>query len=335
MSTGLSIKSTWNDGKERSMFDHVVNSELDNLERHMNHFLTINRNRRGITHKEVKLYLNSQEKPIETVDYFKTWKRHLATKKNGTYLAKKRGMEICKEFVDHNETTFNPARVDQEFYDKYLQYLEGRGFKTNTIGRFIKELKAFLNRCDAAGTEVHPFLRSKLFLKPTEEVEAGYLSEEELDKLYHKKTNHEHVKFLFIAACYAGLRFSDWHKISTNNLITKNGVDMLEIRQDKVKQTVKIPVHKRVADYMKRYGDKPLPTPQHVGRVLKEWFPKVKKIGTHTARRSFATNSYLAGLDTILIMNITGHKSIRTLLEYIKIDKEERTVMASKHKFFK
>jgi hypothetical protein len=40
---------------------------------------------------------------------------------------------------------------------------------------------------------------------------------------------------------------------------------------------------------------------------------------THTARRSFATNEFLEGTPTLTIMAITGHKTEKAFLKYIKL----------------
>jgi hypothetical protein len=42
-------------------------------------------------------------------------------------------------------------------------------------------------------------------------------------------------------------------------------------------------------------------------------------ISTHTAPRPFATNEYLAGTPSLTIMAITGHKTEKSFLRYIRI----------------
>nr|WP_163718783.1 tyrosine-type recombinase/integrase [Mangrovibacterium lignilyticum] len=61
---------------------------------------------------------------------------------------------------------------------------------------------------------------------------------------------------------------------------------------------------------------------------------KWELISTHTARRSGATNMYLAGIPSISIMKITGHKTEKSFLKYIKISQEENAKLLSGHKFF-
>ncbi len=47
--------------------------------------------------------------------------------------------------------------------------------------------------------------------------------------------------------------------------------------------------------------------------------PKWHLISTHTARRSFATDEYLAGTPPLTIMAITGHKTEKSFLRYMRI----------------
>ena len=42
-------------------------------------------------------------------------------------------------------------------------------------------------------------------------------------------------------------------------------------------------------------------------------------VSSHTARRSFATNYYLQGFPTIDLMKITGHKTEKSFLKYIRV----------------
>jgi len=46
-------------------------------------------------------------------------------------------------------------------------------------------------------------------------------------------------------------------------------------------------------------------------------------ISSQTARRSFATNEYLNGTPSITIMAVTGHKTEKAFLKYIKVTPKE------------
>ena len=64
-------------------------------------------------------------------------------------------------------------------------------------------------------------------------------------------------------------------------------------------------------------------------------FKKYDLISCHTARRSFATNSFKAGVPSISIMKITGHTTEKSFLQYIKISNEENAVLMAQNSFFK
>lgn len=61
---------------------------------------------------------------------------------------------------------------------------------------------------------------------------------------------------------------------------------------------------------------------------------KCELVKTHTARRSGATNMYLAGIPTIAIMKITGHKTEKEFMKYIKITEEQTAMELMNHPYF-
>ncbi|MDY0085926.1 MAG: tyrosine-type recombinase/integrase, partial [Bacteroidales bacterium] len=62
--------------------------------------------------------------------------------------------------------------------------------------------------------------------------------------------------------------------------------------------------------------------------------PKYSLVTVHTARRSFATNLYLAGMDIMSIKKMTGHHTEKSFLKYIRVSEEENAEKAAKHAFF-
>jgi len=62
--------------------------------------------------------------------------------------------------------------------------------------------------------------------------------------------------------------------------------------------------------------------------------PKWSLVTCHTGRRSAATNMYLAGIKTLDIMKITGHKTERNFLKYIKVSEAETAQSLAKHPYF-
>jgi integrase len=59
------------------------------------------------------------------------------------------------------------------------------------------------------------------------------------------------------------------------------------------------------------------------GKETSRNYKKYELITTHTARRSFASNLYLKGSASRVIMKITGHKTEKSFMQYIKVSNEE------------
>ena len=83
--------------------------------------------------------------------------------------------------------------------------------------------------------------------------------------------------------------------------------------------------NQKMNDYLKELGklaeiEDDIIITQTKGRKRQsETFKKWELITTYTARRSFATNAYLQNVPTISIMKITGHRTEKSFLKYIKI----------------
>ena len=62
-------------------------------------------------------------------------------------------------------------------------------------------------------------------------------------------------------------------------------------------------------------------------QLVEEVRPKYAWVSSHTARRSFCTNEYLAGTPGDLIMAISGHKTEKAFRTYIKADNIQKASM--------
>ena len=62
--------------------------------------------------------------------------------------------------------------------------------------------------------------------------------------------------------------------------------------------------------------------------------PKYEWIMTHTGRRSFCTNAYLGGLDSLSIMAVSGHTTENNFLKYIKVTPMQQAERIAQHPYF-
>ena len=265
------------------------------------------------------------------------------------------------EYEKCHDTKLKLSETDMDFYHSFIEFLLEKDYAPNTIGTRIKNLKLFLN--EAFKKKIPVCLDFKLpdFKKPGEEIPSVYLSEDELMKLYQLdlKDNPlmERTRDLFLIGAYTGFRFSDYSTLCKENF----SVDAtIQKRTKKTEQDVVLPIHPIVQAIVKRNNFE-IPKVSYLtfNKTLKDVVktagitydvtyirtrggkssavtePKWKLTGSHTARRSFATNAYLSGVPTIAIMKMTGHKTESSFMKYIKITLTENAKILQNHSFFK
>jgi integrase len=257
----------------------------------------------------------------------------------------KTALKILKEY--RNNLEFEDITL--EFYNDFVSYLNGKGLSINTVGDNIKKLKAVMAAALELGYHKNTAFQGKYFTKPSEEADNIYLSIDELKEIetldLSSKPSLDRVRDLFLIGCYTGLRFSDYSRLTPKNIA--NG--FIEIEQLKTGERVVIPVHSIVKKIISKYNGLPATiSNQKFNNYLKEICQDVKclqetesktttkagkkvtvnmfkwqMVSSHTARRSFATNEYLNGTSTLTIMAVTGHKTEKAFLKYIKVSNKE------------
>ncbi len=238
-------------------------------------------------------------------------------------------------------------------FDHYLTYQavnhQGkRGLTVNTIGKQFKNLKVFLNWC--FDREIVPPFSLKHMVTRSEEVDAIYLTEQEIDAVCRLELVVEkeiQVRDLFVLGCETALRFSDFSRLEPHHIKK----DRIEIHQQKTTDKVIVPIcTQRLAEVLKKYNNRPphfenvtefnaiirdicqragideeiVHLKTHANRRHEVVCKKYELVTSHTCRRSFCTNHYLNGMPVTLIMAISGHKTERAFMRYIKIDKDQK-----------
>lgn len=263
------------------------------------------------------------------------------------------------EKVKRVKLTFD--KIDLAFYNSLVAYCTtDLNLSTNSIGNIIKNLKTFFHSAFEEGVHQNMIYRSRYFKKPSEESEAIYLCEDELFRIKTTILPNRHldnVRDLFLLACYTGVRSQDYNKLNKDSLI--NDGTMLKVRTEKTDEEVIIPLHPIAKGILDKYNGTPrLISNQKFNEYIKDVCrivgltesvtisrtcggkktritkPKYNFVSSHTARRSFATNAYKAGVPTLAIMAITGHRTEKVFLKYVKVTKEEHAKIVGKHGFF-
>jgi integrase len=263
---------------------------------------------------------------------------------DGTY---KHLIAFCKRDITFSD-------INQIFYDNFVAYLQNLGFTQNSVGKHIKVLKVILNEATKQGYNTNSYYTT--FHVFTEEIDNIYLNEAELQLLkdvdLSGSPHLDHVRDSFLLLSWTGSRFSDLKKISKSDI--KDNI--ISFRQQKTNTKVVIPLHPVVREILEKY-DYNLPsdinnkkfnayikdgckiagikgtetiTRTIGGKLHSETLNKWQLVSSHTGRRSFCTNMYKRGIQTLSIMSISGHKSEKSFLKYIKVTSDEHAEMMLK-----
>jgi len=274
------------------------------------------------------------------------------------YNTLKKNLETFKKEKHYNLSFEN---IDLSFFEDYKDYMTfDKRYSTNTLAKHIRVLKSIMNEAVERELAKRSFT-GKRYKAKTEQTETVYLDKAELKALYQldlsKNKSFDRVRDLFIVGAWTGLRFSDFNDISPKNI---KG-DFIEVKTQKTRKTVIVPIHPFVRQIMNKYEGKtenslpPTISNQKMnkylkdiakdagfeemislqytkaGKVVTKEVKKYKLISTHTARRSFATNMYLDDFPTISIMAITGHTTESSFMKYIRVTPKEHAEKLKQH----
>ncbi|SIO53461.1 tyrosine-type recombinase/integrase [Chitinophaga niabensis] len=255
--------------------------------------------------------------------------------------------------------------LDFDFYDRFTHFLTYTyqqprfkepiiGLKQNSISKDIKHLKGFVK--DRAKRKIIAPINMEDFKSPEEDSDAIYLPFSEIAQIYNTDLSQFpeliNDRNRLVLACLTGLRFSDFSTLEPEDV--RDG--RIYLKQEKSDGRVVIPLRREAEQILielfkegityvsnsefnkniKLIGrlaglNQPITFSYKKGiTVNKVTRPKSDWITSHTGRRSFCTNEFLAGTPVKLIMLISGHKKEKDFYKYIKITQEEAAKILEK-----
>lgn len=187
--------------------------------------------------------------------------------------------------------------------------------------------------------------------------QAEILKAGELDRIYRSLISEQH-KLFFNIARYTGERFGAIRQLQCGDVwldcagLRMESLPEITFRADttKTKQARTVPVCDRLRDYLDRYKGPRGAVWVFESALLKgqpvtwsacdKWLRagieraglSHRGISCHSLRRTFITQLYESGLDIKIIQQITGHRSLSSLLLYIGV-RPERVAQALNRAF--
>ena len=276
-----------------------------------------------------------------------------------TILDYKGTLKKLKHFEEVQGKRYTHLDINLVFHDEFVQYCRKyHGIALKTIGGEISNIKLFLKQAEIRGFKVcQDYKDSENFFAPDNDTHDIALNEDELERIcnhdFSDNPKLANARDWFVIGLWTGLRVGDLLNLTNRDIKDeffqlknrKTGIYVVigiheEVQKIFDKQDGKFPRKisaqrfneyikeicrrvgmnqptegaKRVAIKVKGYGKKP----KIEYRKQKGVYPKYELVSSHICRRTFATYHY-GKMDTLSIMKITGHKTERQFLDYVKI----------------
>ena len=247
-------------------------------------------------------------------------------------------------------------QVNIDLFESLINHFNSQSLSANTISKHIRYLKTIMQRSYDEGLHSNDVHRNRGFSAPEVEVTNIYLTRAEIRALeafnLSDRPVDQKLRDVFLIGCHCALRYSDYSRIRPRHIKTKtiNGKrrKVIDIITKKTGERVIIPINPDLDNLLTKYGNHiPKTYEQKVnerikviaqevgitepievekikgGLKVKTTVPKHKLIVTHTSRRSAITNMYLSGIETQYNMKMSGQKTEKSFMKYLKITKED------------
>ena len=343
-----------NTKKEKYYGYDIINEKLSEIESKIQDISLFFRANKIKINKELfieKFDSKEEIKPSVFYDFFECFDEYIEKGKLTKTPNTTKGQTTVKNYLENfsNETDFDISfdRINDFFFDSLMMYsYQTKEIKQNYFAKIIKVLKSFLSWATEKGYNTNREFEK--FRAAEHDIDIVYLSFDELMKLYEKDFDNDrlsHVRDFYCMGCFTGLRFSDLSKLHLANISEDHIV--LSIQKTKT-QNHAIKLNKYAKAILEKYKGtiyEPLPiiSSQKFNEYIKEccelaeitqsftihWFvgnkkksltqPKCKFITSHTARKTFITNSLLLGMEPKAIKKIANIKKDAVLDKYMKV----------------
>ena len=191
------------------------------------------------------------------------------------------------------------ADIDMDFYNGFTAWLKECGYSINTIGKCIKQIKAIMTLSEAEGHHANAKYKDKRFKGPRVEVDAIYLTREELDRIRNVPVHllsprMQLARDIFLIGVWTAQRVSDYNHIRPEDIhttvrrwvedaidpdhpgksipvIREKEITYIDIRQKKTGAKVSIPCSTELRRILEKYGSAlPHLPDQELNRHIKE-----------------------------------------------------------------
>lgn len=223
-----------------------------------------------------------------------------------------------------------------EFISSFEYFLQLKGYHINTIAKHMKHLKRHVNiAINKEYIEIQKYAFRKYKIK-TIENKHTHLVPEELERLENLILSDRYVKLqksldAFLFCCYAGMRYSDFINLSSENIVDINQETWLIYKSVKTGTEVRLPLYLLFSGkgitILNKYKDNledffHLRDNSNINKdliIITRLAGLSKRISFHCARHTNATLLIYNGINITTVQKLLGHKSVKTTQIYTNV----------------
>ena len=221
--------------------------------------------------------------------------------------------------------------LSYSFLKEFECYLKEKGNSVNTIGKHMRQLRTLVNEAINQGyirADDYPFRKYRI---KHEKGKKEFLTPDELKKLENLEVDSKlrHILDAFLFCCYTGLRYSDFSRLTSDNIIRVNGKHWLYFKSIKTDIEMRLPLYLlsdgKALSILEHYditNFAKIGTNSEVNKHLTQLATLAgisKHITYHTARHTCATLLIHQGVPITTVQKLLGHTSVRTTEVYSEV----------------
>lgn len=356
------VKKAMNDTSKRnrewlqSVVDNFYNpcsgEEAANLNQYIDKYIKDAESGLKLTYKGKRFAYGT----LKSIKNFQT----LFNEYQGVYTARRIKQMDDKGEIKRKARPLDYSDITIDFYNSFVKFLNDKTYSANTIGKHIKTLKTIMLEAKENGKHTNTEFERKAFRAINCDAENVYLSEDELQRLYLLNLidqGDREARDIFLIGAWTCQRFSDYRRI--NKIETMDdGTKVIRLIQQKTGNRVTVPInifgeglYKTLMRYSINRNEADIRLPKIYEQDLNERIKSICRlagvtekvditrvrgglsktepitkctlISSHTARRSGTTNLVNRGVPTLYIMALTGHKTEREFMRYVKLTADQ------------
>jgi len=287
--------------------------------------------------------------------FYNTWDSFIDSRKGIKAKRTIQNYESTRDLLKRYSPMLTFEDIDMLFFDKFHSYMlnmkhqNGIGLRNDSAARYISNIKLFLKWSFERNMHTNTIYNHSSFVIKRRAVnEIVRLTKTELKQMMDVDLPKrlDRIRDVFLFGCFTGQRWKD--VIGFRHQDVKNNCWVFE--QNKGKKMVTIPLTgyaQQALPIIKKYKNWPVISGQKFNVYLKEVGqlagvsdiveikrykgskeiviskPKYQFMTSHMARRTFVSILINEGMPPSVIMKLTGHTSIKTLMKYINTNTDD------------